>query len=163
MFGLWEYVQIRVSSVNKLYVLYKMLFLVTTYLHFINHCTEVRFASLFPSGFNTVIVVNPPERKLAKRTSVQWSDPHSPKNDAKISPLCICQNDNLEMIQLVSTEHEKMDDENPRNNLLTRIKSMRHGSNGSVRASGRKSSRTGTTNSSIVSGQAHRCRPCLFI
>ena len=82
-----------------------------------------------------------------------------PKNDAKISPLCICQNDNLEMIQLVSTEHEKMDDENPRNNLLTRIKSMRHGSNGSVRASGR----TGTTNSSIVSGQAHRCRPCLFV
>ena len=84
--------------------------------------------------------------------------PILPKNDAKISPLCICQNDNLEMIQLVSTEHEKMDDENPRNNLLTRIKSMRHGSNGSVRASGR----TGTTNSSIVSGQAHRCRPCLF-
>ena len=122
-----------------------------------------RGAFFFSSGFNTVIVVNPPERKLAKRTSVQWSDPHSPKNDAKISPLCICQNDNLEMIQLVSTEHEKMDDENPRNNLLTRIKSMRHGSNGSVRASGRKSSRTGTTNSSIVSGQAHRCRPCLFI
>ena len=34
-------------------------------------CTEVRFASLLSSGFITAIVVNLPERKLAKRTSVQ--------------------------------------------------------------------------------------------
>ena len=34
------------------------------------HCTEVRFSSFFSGGFITVIVVNPPERKLAKRTSV---------------------------------------------------------------------------------------------
>ena len=33
--------------------------------------TEVHFASLFSGGFITAIVVNPPERKLAKRTSVQ--------------------------------------------------------------------------------------------
>ena len=37
----------------------------------VDHCTEVRFASLFSGGFITAIVVNPPERKLAKRTSVQ--------------------------------------------------------------------------------------------
>ena len=35
-------------------------------------CTEVRFASLLSGGFITAIVVNPPERKLANRTSVQW-------------------------------------------------------------------------------------------
>ena len=35
------------------------------------HCTEVRFAIFLSSGFITAIVVNPPERKLAKRTSVQ--------------------------------------------------------------------------------------------
>ena len=38
------------------------------------HCTEVRFASFLSGGFITVIVVNPPERKLAKRTSVRWSE-----------------------------------------------------------------------------------------
>ena len=57
------------------------------------------------------------------------------------------------MIQLVSTEHDKIDDENPRSNLLTRIKSMRHGSNGSVR--GASAQRASATNSSIVSEQAH--------
>ena len=36
-----------------------------------HHCTEVRFASFLSGGFITVIVVNPPERKLAKRTSAQ--------------------------------------------------------------------------------------------
>ena len=34
------------------------------------HCTEVRFAGFFSGGFITAIVVNPPERKLAKRISV---------------------------------------------------------------------------------------------
>ena len=32
----------------------------------------VRFATFLSSGFITVIVVNPPDRKLAKRTSVDW-------------------------------------------------------------------------------------------
>ena len=32
----------------------------------------VRFSSFFSGGFITAIVVNPPERKLAKRTSVRW-------------------------------------------------------------------------------------------
>ena len=35
------------------------------------HRQEVHFSSFFSSGFITVIVVKPPERKLAKCTSVQ--------------------------------------------------------------------------------------------
>ena len=35
-------------------------------------CTEVRFASFLSGEIITAIVVNPPERKLAKSTSVQW-------------------------------------------------------------------------------------------
>jgi hypothetical protein len=34
-------------------------------------CTEVRFASLLSGGFTTMAVINPPEKKLAKLTSVQ--------------------------------------------------------------------------------------------
>ena len=37
-----------------------------------NQCTEGRFASFLSSVFITVIAVNPLERKLAKRTSVDW-------------------------------------------------------------------------------------------
>ena len=36
-----------------------------------NQCTEVRFVSFFSGGFITAIIVNPPERKLEKHTSVQ--------------------------------------------------------------------------------------------
>ena len=36
-------------------------------------CTEVRFASFLSSELITAIVVNSPERKLAKHTSVDWS------------------------------------------------------------------------------------------
>ena len=36
----------------------------------LHHSTEVRFASLLSGGFINAIVANPPERKLAKRTSV---------------------------------------------------------------------------------------------
>ena len=32
----------------------------------------MHFVSFFSGGFITAIVVNPPERKLAKRTSVHW-------------------------------------------------------------------------------------------
>ena len=39
------------------------------------HCTKVRFASFQSGGFITVTIVNPPKRKLAKRTSV-----HCPKD-----------------------------------------------------------------------------------
>ena len=42
------------------------------------HCTEVRIASFVSSGFITAIVVNPPERKLAKRTSVHCGRATSP-------------------------------------------------------------------------------------
>ena len=40
---------------------------------FSRHCTEVRFASFLSSGFTTMAVINPPEKKLAKRTSVHCS------------------------------------------------------------------------------------------
>ena len=36
-----------------------------------NQRTEVRFASFLSGGFTTMAVINPPENKLAKRTSVQ--------------------------------------------------------------------------------------------
>ena len=39
------------------------------------HCTKVRFAIFQSGGFITVTIVNPPKRKLAKRTSV-----HCPKD-----------------------------------------------------------------------------------
>ena len=38
----------------------------------LQQCTEVRFASLLSSGFTTMAVINPPEKNLANRTSVQW-------------------------------------------------------------------------------------------
>ena len=40
------------------------------------HCTEVHFASFLSGGFITAIVVNPPERKLTKRTSVHCTTAH---------------------------------------------------------------------------------------
>ena len=36
------------------------------------HFTEVRFASFISGGFTIIAVINPPERKLAKHTSVHW-------------------------------------------------------------------------------------------
>ena len=36
------------------------------------HCTDARFASSLSGGFTTMEVMNPPESKLAKLTSVQW-------------------------------------------------------------------------------------------
>ena len=39
-----------------------------------SHFTNVRFASFLSGGFITAIVVNSPERKLEKRTSVDCSD-----------------------------------------------------------------------------------------
>ena len=42
-------------------------------------CTEVRFSSFFSGGFITAIVVNPPERQLAKRTSVHCTAAKLPK------------------------------------------------------------------------------------
>ena len=36
-----------------------------------DHCTEVRFASFLSGGFITAILVNPPERKQAKRNYLQ--------------------------------------------------------------------------------------------
>ena len=38
-----------------------------------SHNTEVRIASSVSGRFITAIVVNPPKRRPAKRTSVHWS------------------------------------------------------------------------------------------
>ena len=43
------------------------------------HDTEVCFTRFFSNGFTTMAVINPPERKLAKRISVQW--PTRPEKD----------------------------------------------------------------------------------
>ena len=37
------------------------------------HSAEVRFVSFLSGGFTTMAVINPAERKMAKRTHVQWS------------------------------------------------------------------------------------------
>ena len=39
-----------------------------------NHRTEVRFASFLSSGFTPMAVINSPERKLVKRTSVHCTE-----------------------------------------------------------------------------------------
>ena len=43
------------------------------------HCTEVHFVSFFSGGFTTMAVINPPERKLAKRTSMHCAEKNSGK------------------------------------------------------------------------------------
>ena len=48
------FVKIRMTAVKEYNGVYSL------------QCTEVRFASFPSSGFITAIVVNPPERKLAK-------------------------------------------------------------------------------------------------
>ena len=45
----------------------------TVMLEFLTQCTEVHFASLLSGGSTTMAVINPPEKKLANRTSVQCS------------------------------------------------------------------------------------------
>ena len=52
-------------------------------------CTKVRFASFLSGGFITAIVVNPPEMKQAKRTSVRSIAMHSARQSR---PVIICQN-----------------------------------------------------------------------
>ena len=41
------------------------------FLAFLDHCTEVRFASLLSDGFTTMALINPPEKKPENLTSVQ--------------------------------------------------------------------------------------------
>ena len=55
-------------GLNQIKIYWKN-FQTKSYLH---HCTEVRFASFLSGGFTTIAVINPPERKLSKRTSVHW-------------------------------------------------------------------------------------------
>ena len=51
------------------------------------HCTEMRFASFLSGGFITAIVVYPPERKLAKRTSVHCL---AAMSSSKLSDIALC-------------------------------------------------------------------------
>ena len=49
-------------------------------IHLNTQCTEVRFASFLSGEFTTMAVINPSERKMAKRTSVQWGGgPRGPR------------------------------------------------------------------------------------
>jgi len=45
----------------------------TKFINTVLQCTEVRFASFLSGGFTNMVVINPPEKKLAKRTFVQCS------------------------------------------------------------------------------------------
>ena len=40
----------------------------------VHHCTEVRLVSFFSGDLTTMAVINPPEKKLENRTSVQCSE-----------------------------------------------------------------------------------------
>ena len=54
------------------------------------HCTEVGFASFLSGGFTTMAVINPPEKKLVKRTSVLCIETKLPQNlDKNINSLLI--------------------------------------------------------------------------
>ena len=59
--------KLKYDSINKLTSLCRV---DKFQIHF-RQCTEVRFASFLSGGFTTMAVINPLERKLAKRTSVQ--------------------------------------------------------------------------------------------
>ena len=67
----------------------------------VDHCTEVRFASLLSSGFTIMAVLNPPETELANHTSVHcvmttlsqikwWPlfDDHCVTTKVTIRPIC---------------------------------------------------------------------------
>ena len=53
---------------------YQFLHMVALKIVLHNKCTEVCLASFFSGEFITAIVLNPPERKLAKRTSVRCAN-----------------------------------------------------------------------------------------
>ena len=57
-----------------------------------NGPTEVRFVSFFSGGFTTMAVMNPPEKKLEKRTSVHWDKFVSEKIFVKKICECFCEN-----------------------------------------------------------------------
>ena len=58
-----------------------------------NQRAEVFFSSFFAGGFITAIVVNPPERKLAKRTSVQRLEMAKLRKATKTrNSLCVVEN-----------------------------------------------------------------------
>ena len=61
----------------------------------LTHCTEVHFASFLSGGFTSMAVINSPERKLAKHTSVQctakdWYSGHSESTGRKTATSHLC-------------------------------------------------------------------------
>ena len=73
IFGLGNVLKIQIvlyanNSETKIWIMKKII-----------HCTEVRFASFLSGGFTTMAVINPSERKMAKRTSV-----HCTKNKPNV-------------------------------------------------------------------------------
>ena len=56
-------------------------------------CTEVCVASFLSGGFTTMAVINPLERKLAKRTSVGWHE-NTRMSTQFLSPIYIARNQN---------------------------------------------------------------------
>ena len=67
---LWKLVQNLILISN--YFCLTAFWIMQPQLNISTHCTKVRFTNFFSVGFITAIVVNPPKRKLAKRTSVHW-------------------------------------------------------------------------------------------
>ena len=55
----------------------------------LKQCTEVRFASFLSGGFTIMAVINSPEKKLAKRTSVQCTQTYTTPDAFEISCLLI--------------------------------------------------------------------------
>ena len=67
----WNWLLDPVVSNRYRYRKYQKLEFAVWYVVRATHCTEVRFASFLSGGFITaMIIVNPPERKVVKRTSV---------------------------------------------------------------------------------------------
>ena len=59
------------------------------------HCTQVRFSTYLSCGFITAIVVNPPESKLAKSTSVHCAPVYQGREWSQILYIAICSDASL--------------------------------------------------------------------
>ena len=72
--------------------------------------TEVHFSCLLSGGFTNMAVINPPERKLAKRTSVHWTghyftEKSNPPNSIK-KLLCWIKGLRYQFLNLTKTQYK---------------------------------------------------------
>ena len=72
-------------------------------------CTEVRFASFRSDGIINAIIVNPPERKLAKRTSVKWVSENQVSREIPIFECCMPSSIYSWSIEPLSLLHSKLE------------------------------------------------------